>query len=234
MRVVLFLVLITSLRFTNAQFFFQEANSFLNKEVVFGTLDYQSLKDSPAELNNLIELISTTDLSDSTELSKKAFYINAYNLLVIKQITEYYPIKSPLEVEGFFKENTFNVAGVSLTLDQIEFEKLFDPYQDVRIHFALGCGARSCPFLNDVAFIPEKLDEQLDFRTQLILARPSYVYVEEEKQKVTLNKIFSWYKDQFLKKNTSLIEFLNKYYKSAIPTNYEVTFMEYDWSLNNR
>ncbi len=213
---------------------FDDFNDFLLEEVVFGLVDYEALKENPGRLNSLISLIATYNPRDSSQDHQTAFYINAYNIIVIKQITDNYPIKKPLDVKGFFKANTFNVAGETLTLDQIEFDKLFKVTKDPRIHFALGCGARSCPFLYDNAFYPDKLQEQLEFRAQLIIDRPNYVHVDKEEKRVVLNKIFDWYKDQFIFDAGSLIKYVNKYRFYKVPENYEVGFQEYDWTVNER
>ena len=213
---------------------FDDFNDFLLEEVVFGLVDYGSLSKNQGKLNSLVSLIATHNPRDSSQNHQTAFYLNAYNILVIKQIADNYPVKRPLDVDGFFKENTFNVAGETLTLDQIEFEKLFHPTKDPRIHFALGCGARSCPFLYDNAFYPEKLEEQLEFRAQLIIERPNYVYIDKGNKRVVLNKIFDWYKDQFVFTGGSLIEYVNKYRYNKVPEDYEVSFQEYDWTVNER
>lgn len=213
---------------------FDSINSFLLNEVVFGLIDYQSLMDSPDELNNIIDRISNYQLDGTSQDYKTAFYINAYNILVIKQVTDNYPINSPMDVEGFFKVKTFQVAGELLSLDAIEFTKLIGPTADPRIHFALGCGARSCPFLYDNAYYPDKLQEQLEFRAELIIDRPNYVFLDEEKKTVVLNKIFDWYGDQFRENSGTLVNYVNKYKFYKVPEDYKVEFQEYDWTLNDR
>lgn len=213
---------------------FDHFNQFLTKEVVFGLVDYAGLSDSPENLDSLVNQIANYDLKGATQDHKTAFYLNSYNILVIKQVVDRYPINSPMDVKGFFNVKTFTVAGETLTLDAIEFTKLFAPTKDPRIHFALGCGARSCPFLYDNAFYPDKLQEQLEFRAQLIIDRPNYVYVVEKEKKVILNKVFDWYTDQFEDNAGSLISYVNKYRFYKVPNDYAIEFQEYDWSLNDR
>lgn len=218
----------------NSTTIFDDFNRFLLEEVVFGLVDYEKLKANPDKVNDLVSQIASYNPGDSSQDHQTAFYINAYNILVIKQIADNYPVKSPMDIKGFFKVKTFDVAGEMLTLDAIEFTKLIGPTQDPRIHFALGCGARSCPFLYDNAFYPDKLQEQLEFRAELIIDRPNYVFVDDKKQTVVLNKIFDWYSDQFDSAEGSLINYVNKYRFYKVPEQYAVQFQEYDWSLNDR
>lgn len=213
---------------------FDDFNNFLLEEVVFGLVDYEKLRQNPERLNQLVGQIATYSTEDRSQDHQTAFYINAYNILVIKQITDQYPVNSPMDIKGFFKVKTFVVAGETLTLDGIEFTKLIGPTKDPRIHFALGCGARSCPFLYDNAYYPDKLQEQLEFRAELIIDRPNYVLVDEKNEKVVLNKIFDWYSDQFISNAGSLINYVNTYRFYKVPEQYTVEFQQYDWTLNDR
>ena len=80
-------------------------------------------KENPEALDQLVVSIAEFYLNNQSEDYFTAFYINAYNVLVIKQVVDNYPINSPKDVTGFFDERKFTVAGEELTLDQIEFEK---------------------------------------------------------------------------------------------------------------
>ena len=48
-----------------------------------------------------------------------------------------------------------------------------------------------------------------------------------------LSKIFSWFKGDFTKEG-SLIEYVNMYADTQITKKTKVSFMDYDWSLNER
>ena len=230
MRFLIILLLIPSI--ASSQTFFESVNQFLLDNVEDGKINYQFLKDNPDNLDRIVLNISEFYLGNQGQDFNTAFYVNAYNMLVIKQVRDNYPINSPLDVDGFFKTKTFTVAGENLTLDQIEFEKLIGPTKDPRIHFALGCGALSCPFLYDQAYTPDHLQQQLEFRAQLIIDRPNYVEVDKRTRKVVLNKIFDWYRDQFVFSEGSLINFINKYRFYSVPAGYDIEFQEYDWTLN--
>lgn len=237
-RIIVYLVILVQAFQVSAQInsptLFDQINDFLIAQVHHGKIDYASLKADPSKLNVLVKSIATHDLTGKREDYKKAFYLNAYNIIVINQVVDNYPIQSPFDVEGFFMKTKFKVAGELLTLDQLEFQRLMNPYRDSRIHFALGCAAMSCPFLYDNAFKPDLVEDQLEFRSQLIIDRPNYVSVDDKNKTVTLNKIFEWYGDQFSFNAGSIIGFINKYRYYKVPADYKIEFQEYDWSLNDK
>ncbi|MEP5612983.1 MAG: hypothetical protein ABJP45_12080, partial [Cyclobacteriaceae bacterium] len=83
---LLFLLLLPSISFS--QTFFESVNQFLINNVDDGKIDYQLLKEAPMELDNLILDISEFYLNGQDQDFKTAFYINTYNLLVIKQVRD--------------------------------------------------------------------------------------------------------------------------------------------------
>jgi hypothetical protein len=83
---------------------FDLMNDFLIKEVNAGKVNYQGLKENPEQLNILMASIELADLTDKDKNYKMAFYLNAYNLTVIKQVVSNYPISSPFDIDGFFKK----------------------------------------------------------------------------------------------------------------------------------
>jgi hypothetical protein len=73
----------------------------------------------------------------------------------------------------------------------------------------------------------------LKFLAQLIIDRPNYIEVDEKNKILVMNKIFEWYQDQFSFNAGSLANFVNKYRFYEVPVDYEVKFMEYDWTIND-
>ena len=217
-----------------SQTIFDDFDSFIKSHNVFGSVDYSLIEKYPSDVNDIVDKIARYDLTEASEQHKTAFYINAYNILVIYQVTLHYPINSPLDVEGFFKSKRFEVAGELLTLDQIEFQKLTDVTNDPRIHFCLACAAKGCPYLDESAYLPSNLENQLYRRTSLIIEQPDYVFIDHNTEEVILCQIFNWYKDQFSANSGSAVEFINQFRRERIPTTYSVKYREYDWSLNDR
>lgn len=210
--------------------FTKRSDAFFSKYVNNGLVAYKDIKANSAQINSLYSDIESMSLANASNDQKKAFYINAYNLIVIYQVAKFYPLKSPLDQSGFFDKVKHKVAGESLTLNHLEIKKLLLPYKDARIHFALACAAKSCPPLASFAYTPDKLDQQLKQRTAEAINNKDWLKVKDNK--VLISKIFDWYKKDFTQTGMSVLEWINQYRNQKIPSGYSLGYYEYNWSLN--
>lgn len=109
---------------------------------------------------------------------KVAFWVNAYNVLMIDALVEGEKIASPIQRSLVFSRKKRAVAGTSLTLDQIEYgilklgsrsvsvteldNALFPARKYPSLHVALVCGALSCPKLRPFAYRAETINQILE------------------------------------------------------------------------
>ena len=100
----------------NLQTFFKDTDAFFKTYVKNGKVDYKSIKKDTAELDHLLSLAEDIKVDVKKENYYKAFWINSYNLLTIKGIIDHYPIKSPLDVKGFFDTVKYSIADESPSL----------------------------------------------------------------------------------------------------------------------
>lgn len=210
--------------------FFADTDAFLKKHVASGMVDYETIKAQPAELEALVKTIGS--YSPASGDAGKAFWLNAYNILVIKNVVDHYPIAKPLDVPGFFDKITFKIAGSTMTLSDIENKKIRPTYKDARVHFALVCAAKSCPPLMAGAFMPTKVESQLETLTKTAMNSTSFIKVNAANKTVELSQILEWYKDDFLAVTKTQLAYVNKYRTTAIPSDYKVSFYTYNWALN--
>jgi hypothetical protein len=225
-----FSALLTAASFDNPQAdFTSDTDALLKRYVKQGRVDYVGLKASN-DLQPLIKKIETTDPGTLSGNAKKAYLINAYNLLVMNQALENYPLASVLDVKGFFDGNKQNVGGKKLTLNQLEKGILLKEFKDARLHFVLVCGALGCPPITNFAYTPAKLEAQLDKQTKLALNNPTFLRINGDK--AGLSKIFEWYAKDFGGSKSAVLGFINKYRDEAVPTNAKISYYEYDWTLN--
>lgn len=205
--------------------FFDEADAFLSKHIEDGKVPYETIKQKPKQLNNLVEMIGNISLDEASSPEKKAFYINAYNILTIHSIIENGIPASPMDVEGFFDTIIHNVASKMLTLNELEKDTLFFEFGDARMHFAIVCAALGCPQIQSFAYQPKKLDTQLDHVTTETLNRDYFIRVKPNEKKVEVSMIFNWYKQDFLDAADSILSYINRYRKDKIPGDFGVDFL---------
>jgi len=205
---------------------------FVNAE---GNVNYAAIKRNPLELKGLLKRIEAFDAANTKPADREAFYLNAYNLLVIGEVVARYPLVSVQKVPGFFDKNLVSVAGEKLTLNDLEAQKLRQPYADPRVHFALVCGAKGCPRLSRAAYVGNQLDAQLTIQTRTVLQDPAFIRVDTKTHKVQLSQIFKWYEADFKAGGKTGVAYVNQYREGKIvPATYTVDYYPYDWALNSQ
>ncbi len=213
----------------NLDEYFKKTDSFLNTTIKNTKVDYESIKKNTANINELLKIASLINLSKENSNTQKAFWINTYNLCVIKSVIDKYPVNSPKEITGFFNEIQFNIAGNLITLDNIENKMLRDEKFDNRLHFALICGANGCPSILNQAFMPLTLEKQLDDQTARAFNDKNFIRFKTKENVAVLPQIFNWFETDFEGKE---IEFINKYRTEKFAVGTEFLFYNYDWTLN--
>ncbi|GAA4273031.1 DUF547 domain-containing protein [Aquimarina gracilis] len=228
---IILILLLTQLGFSQSTAdFFTKSDAFFKSYVVNGKVKYNAIKKDPVALNELLDMAATITVSKSEPKTYQAFYINAYNLAVIKGIVTKYPVKSPLNIKGFFDKTTYNLGGKVTTLNDLENKILRKNFpNEARFHFALVCAGLGCPPIIPEAYKPSVLGKQLQRQTVKALNNPSFIRVKGKK--VQLSQIFEWYKEDFTR-NGSEIDYVNTFRKEKIPSGAKVSYYPYDWSLN--
>ncbi|MBO0590694.1 DUF547 domain-containing protein [Cellulophaga sp. E16_2] len=230
--IVFFLIGINLVFSQNTKEFMYKSDAFFKMYVVNGKLRYEAIKNNKEDLLVLKNMISTLSVSKSNTLEYQAFWINAYNISVIDGVVANYPLKSPLDVGGFFDKITYTISGKNITLNDIENKKLRAEFpKEARFHFVLVCAGLGCPPIINGAYMPSKLNSQLTQQTKKALNNPSFIVVE--KDKVKISQLFEWYKKDFTQNNTSLIDFINTYKTEKLPENAKISYYPYDWNLND-
>jgi len=236
-QLIVLTIAILSLSFSESnaqslQNFFDEADALFNAHVASGKVDYKAITNDPSRLNAALETAKQLSVSSNDAKAYQAFWINAYNLAVIKGIVDNYPIKSPLDKKGFFDKTKYELGGTKITLNDIENKKLRAKFGDARFHFVLVCGAIGCPPLIGKAYTASNLEKLLEQQTIKALNNSSFIRVSGKK--VAFSEIFKWYKEDFVKGGKTEIDFLNTYRKEKVRQDAKVTYYAYDWRLNSK
>ena len=172
------------------------------------------------------------------EASKLAYYLNAHNAFSMYNVLNF---DIPADNGTFFKRfrffylTKFSMGGNEVSLYGL-VNDFIRPVGDARVHVALDCMARSCPRLLNEPFDPKRLDAQLNAQAkQFYNDRRNIALVSEEKQ-VHVTEMLDFFTDDFLKTSPSLIAYINQYRPESekIPEDYEVEFVDYDWTLHTQ
>ncbi len=204
-----------------------------------GMVNYKGFQKDKAELDAYLKTLSSNAPQKSwSQNETKAYWINAYNAYTLSLILKHYPVKSIKDIGGkIYKVNTpwdikfISIGSNKYDLNNIEHGILRKQFNDPRIHFALVCASISCPILRREAYTADKVNAQLEDAGKVFLA-------DRSKNKITatkaeLSKYFSWYKGDFTK-NGSLSEFINKYSAIKINSSSDISYLDYNWSLNEQ
>jgi hypothetical protein len=231
-----------------------------------GLVNYENLAEDPTELDVYYSSIATYSPDSHpglfpTDNYKLAYWINAYNASAIKTVMTYYPISSVLDVKqpavffflsdksGFFFFQRLTYGGKSTSLYYLENGVIRKRFNDPRIHFALNCAARGCPYLPREAFTGEQLNAQLDRETRKFLSQMRNFNINHQEKVIYMSSIFkwyekdfiTWYKEKYPHHEATLLNYIVLYLPSekaaelkTYASTYPVRFMEYDWTLNDQ
>lgn len=185
-------------------------------------------------LETFIEELEETEVELLPRADQTAFYINLYNAAMLQIVLEKYPISSVKQIGmlpfSIFKKDIVWIKNRKASLDDIEKRILLKDYFDPRIHFAVNCASESCPPLRAEPFIGGLLDQQLEEQTQLFARSSRAAQVNESKKSIAYSELFKWYVGDFDTDNPA--KYLNPYRNAPLPLDYKVTWIPYDWSLN--
>ena len=213
----------------------------------------ESLKSKETNTKQYLDIIANANEGElikqlRTDDLKKTFFINVYN-----GFTNYSLKKNPAQYKNrgeFFKSEQFTIAGNKVSLDLIEhgflrkssvklsmgkLSKIFPPtiekkYRvdkiDYRIHFALNCGAKSCPPVS--AYDPKNINEQLDKSTKSYLLTDAKY--DKTKNILFVPSLMSWFRGDFGDKKgiLKICSDLKIIPKEAHP---KLEYNDYDWTL---
>ncbi len=218
----------------------------LSAEFIYASKTGNETEAMESKLANMDFNALRNDLKNDDD--KKAFWINIYNgftqLLLRKDPSKY------KNRNTFFKMKQIAIAGKMFSLDEIEHDilrrskikwslgylnKIFPSRTmkslrieqlDYRIHFALNCGAKSCP---PIAFYnPSALDTQLEIATGAYLVGEAEY--EPAKNSLKLPAIMSWFRRDF-KGKKNMLQLVKKYKIVPEEKQPSISFKKYDWNL---
>ena len=206
----------------------------LDKYATSSGVKYSAWKANAADmkaLDSVVEQIGNAKVASLSQKEQLAFYLNAYNAWILHEALEKYPTKSVKDMLfTFFTSNRIKVAGQQTSFKKLEDDVIRAKFNEPRIHVALNCASQSCPPLLSEPFRAEKLDAQLDKLSKGFVNSARGVRVSADENTAELSQIFEWYKEDF---KGGVLEFINKHRSTPLPSDVKISYVKYDWSLND-
>ena len=246
------------------------------------SINYKSLKNTEIFTSylNLVGQLKYVDLKAFSNSEKKSFYINIYNCLILHAIIdELLDVNGgTLARMKLYATASYDIGGMVYSLNDIEngllrgnrksavpltslpfreesdVRRQFTLNCDPRIHFALNCGAVSCPPIGVYSYDEATLDAELSIATKGFLDQT--VVFEPSKRTVYLSMLFNWYKEDFGGNDESILDWMKNYGSNELKKRYEqfekeiydnnnfikeprfgdikfkIKYSPYDWSVN--
>ena len=207
--------------------------------------DYQALQANTADrqrLNQYLERLQELDPRQYARDVQMAYWINLYNAVTVRVVVDAYPVESILQIHngetpdsGPWKDIHATVAGIPLTLDNIEHDILRPIWQDNRIHYAVNCASLGCPNLAAETFTAANLNRLMDECAKDFVNHLRAVELLDEAFGVT-SSLYFWYMEDFGDSEAGVLAHLQKYADEDLAEQLK-SFdgsldHEYDWRLN--
>jgi len=235
----------------------------LDQNVRDGLVYYRALKQQRGPLDRFVAALAvpSATIDGWSRERRAAFWINAYNAVVLRLIVDHYPIagrasayppNSVRQIPGAFDRLTWRVGGRSLTLDQLETTVIAE-FDDPRMFLALGRGAVGSGRLRSEAYDPARLEEQLTSVVIDCVQAVTCVRADEAAKVFWVSPVLSWREAAFVRRyadagrgrypGRSPIELAAVAFSEPAlfaserawlkENTFQVKYMDFDWRLND-
>ncbi len=188
-------------------------------------------------LQRYLDALQNIDPRGYNRAEQLAYWINLYNARTVALVLEHYPVDSIRAIRfGFFSfgpwdEPLVKVAGVPLSLNDIEHRILRGLWREPRIHYLLNCASLGCPDLWPVALAGEEIETQLEAAARRFINQRKGV----DPAKARYSSIYVWFAEDFGGKE-GVRRHLGQYAAPELDLWLQTGFADlddhYDWALN--
>ena len=204
--------------------------------------DYAGVAETDsARLDRYLEQMSQIEISAYNREVQRAYWINLYNALTVREVLRFYPVSSIRKISsGFFSfgpwdKELIEIEGEELTLNDIEHRILRPIWRDARIHYALNCASIGCPNLQLRSFTADNTDAMLDRAAHAFINHPRGARMVDGKLQVS--SLYVWFIADFGADDAGVINHLQQYADDQLANDLKdirrIDDDDYDWSLNS-
>ena len=191
-------------------------------------------------LGEYLDALRATPVSTLNRAEQKAYWINLYNAVTVREILEHFPVKSIREIKsGWFSAGPWDkklvtVEGEKVSLNDIEHRILRPIFADNRVHYALNCASLGCPNLQPVPFTAANTEALLERAARAYVNHPRGARLEDGT--LRLSSIYDWFQVDFGGSKAGVLDHLRRYAEGALAEgrtgNIGDIEYSYDWALN--
>jgi hypothetical protein len=228
--------------------------SYVNSD---GLVNYAGLKrDSMADLEAYLNQLADTNLKSLKPEERLPFWVNAFNVYVIKQVLDQ-PALRKIDQEPQFFNIPHPIAGGTYTLNDILHRILRGqtnpvnqegpipgvtlPVSDPRVHFVLAYGTIDSPRLQNVAYTGGTMEAALREGSIAFANSPEFLKIEGRQLHVC--RVMKWYGEDFTSWGgpaaylTRLVDPAKRkdaaQIKKLLASDYAQATFYYDWTVND-
>jgi hypothetical protein len=181
-------------------------DQILDANVRDGLVYYRALRADRVRLDGYVTSLAGVSIDSAPREERLAFWLNAYNALVLKTVVDHYPIPgrtsdypahSVRQVPGAFERTLHRVAGKMVTLDQIE-QTILSEFHDPRVYLVVGRGAIGGGRLRSEVYTAASVETQLKEAAAECTSRSQCVEIDRANNQVNVSSIFSWRSREFI------------------------------------
>lgn len=191
-------------------------------------------------LQAYITALASLDPRQYSKAEQKAYWINLYNALTVELVLAHSPVESIRKIygglfsSGPWKKQLVTVAGLALSLNDIEHRILRPLWADPRIHYAVNCASLGCPNLAASAYTAVNSEKLLDESARAYVNHPRGVGFESGQ--LTASSIYDWFDVDFGDDEQALRRHWLRYAEPALARQIRAyrgrIRYTYDWTLN--
>uniref|UniRef100_H2XX86 Uncharacterized protein n=1 Tax=Ciona intestinalis TaxID=7719 RepID=H2XX86_CIOIN len=230
-------------------------------------VDYTGISES-VKFKDYVEQVAQlqrAQIDDMPRQESLAFFINIYNALVIHANIKLGFPETTWQRYKFFNDASYIIGGHKFNLQEIEngvlranrkgvgmmvkpFSKsdprlqyILQPNEPL-IHFALVCGAKSCPPIK--TYSPDNIENQLKLAAASFLEGEDGCRVDKKQGLIGLSLIFKWYKEDFGNTPHEVLLWVKEHMPNGLKKQdlallldknaYKLVYLHYDWGSNKK
>lgn len=221
-------------------------DSFLKKYLVndegLHRMRYAAVtQDDRKALDDYIQRLSNTAISQYNRDEQLAYWINLYNATTVQLILEHYPVESITKIKsGLFSTGPWDrkllkIEGEDVSLNDIEHRILRPIWQNPLLHYTVNCASVGCPNLLRDAYTASNAWALAKANAMAYINSPRGLQIRDGK--LTVSSIYVWFKADFGGTDARVLSHVSDHAQPDLLRQLrsitKIHRHDYDWSLND-